>query len=152
MSRLPFVANVMTWIVFVALLIVRSRQAEGVMAMLVAAAGTVVAAGGIAVILWSRASLGDAWSFVPAAAEQSGLVITGPYRVVRHPIYLGLSLVALGLAAALGNATAFLVAIVAVIPTLLWRARAEEALLMTVFGDRYLRYRKQTSLIVPYVF
>ena len=151
MSRVPLVANVVSWGVFVVLLVVRSGQAEGAMALLLAAAGTVVAAGGLAVILWSRANLGEAWSFIPAAAEESGLAVAGPYRLVRHPIYLGLSLVALGLATAFGSGPAVLVAFVAVIPTLVWRARAEEALLMTVFGDRYRRYRMRTRMIVPYV-
>jgi protein-S-isoprenylcysteine O-methyltransferase Ste14 len=123
-----------------------------VIALLLAATGAIIALGGGGVILWSRANLGEAWSFIPSAAEQSGLVITGPYRLVRHPIYLGLSMVAVGQAIAFSSGPAFVVVLVAVIPSLLWRARVEEDLLTTVFGDRYLRYKTRTSMIIPYVF
>ncbi|MGE5834597.1 MAG: methyltransferase [Acidobacteriota bacterium] len=151
-SRLPFLANVGAWSLFAGLLIVRSEETAGLTALYLAATGAVVAAGGSAVIQWSRANLGEAWSFIPTAAAQSGLVSTGPYRLVRHPIYLGLSLVALGQAIAFSSRPAFLVVLVAVIPTLLWRARVEEAMLTTVFGDRYLHYKTRTRMIVPYVF
>ena len=151
-SRLPFVANVGAWSLFAGLLIVRSGETEAVTALLLAATGTVVAVGGSAVILWSRANLGEAWSFIPTAAEQSGLVSTGPYRLVRHPIYLGLSMVAVGQAIAFSSGPAFVVVLVAMIPSLVWRARVEEDLLTTVFGDRYRHYKRRTSMIVPYVF
>jgi protein-S-isoprenylcysteine O-methyltransferase Ste14 len=151
-SRVPFVANVAAWSVFGVFLIVRSGKTESVTALLLAAAGTLVAFGGAAVILWSRANLGDAWSFIPSAAEQSGLVITGPYRRVRHPIYLGLSMVAVGQAMAFSSGAAFLLVLVAVIPTFLWRARVEEDLLTTVFKDRYLHYKRRTRMMIPYVF
>jgi protein-S-isoprenylcysteine O-methyltransferase Ste14 len=148
---LALVANVLAWSLFGGLLIVGSEETEGLTALFLAATGTVVAAGGSAVIQWSRANLGEAWSFIPTAAAQSGLVSTGPYRLVRHPICLGLSLVALGQAIAFSSRPAFLVVPVAVIPTLLWRAREEEAVLTTVFGDRYLHYKARTRMIIPYV-
>jgi protein-S-isoprenylcysteine O-methyltransferase Ste14 len=151
-SRLPFVANVGAWSLHGGLLIVRSGDTDGMTALLLAALGTLVAAGGAAVLWWSRANLGDAWSFIPAAAEQSGLVTSGPYRLVRHPIYLGLSLIAVGQAMVFSSGAALLGVLVAVIPSLLWRARVEEQLLATVFGDRYLQYKMQTSTIIPYVF
>jgi protein-S-isoprenylcysteine O-methyltransferase Ste14 len=150
-SSLPFVANVAAWGLFAGLLVVRSGQTEGVIALLFAATGTIVALGGASVIRWSRANLGEAWSFIPIAAEHSGLVITGPYRLVRHPIYIGLSMVAVGQAVAFSSGPAFLVVLAAVIPSLLWRARVEEDLLTTVFGDRYLQYKTRTSMIIRYV-
>jgi protein-S-isoprenylcysteine O-methyltransferase Ste14 len=151
-SRLPFAANVGAWGLFGGLLIVRSGETEGMIALLLAATGTVVSIGGAVVILWSRANLGEAWSFIPTAGEQSGLVISGPYRLVRHPIYLGLSTVAVGQAIAFSSGPALFVLLVAVIPSLLWRARAEEKLLTTVFGDRYLDYKTRTRMIIPYMF
>lgn len=151
-SRVPFAANVGAWVLFGGLLIVGSGEAEGMIALILAATGTVVAIGGAVVMLWSRANLGEAWSFIPRAAEQSGLVISGPYRLVRHPIYLGLSTVAVGQAIAFSSGPALFVLLVAVIPSLLWRARAEEKLLTAVFGDRYLDYKTRTRMIIPYVF
>jgi protein-S-isoprenylcysteine O-methyltransferase Ste14 len=124
---------------------------QGIRPLLLAVAGSVVAAGGSAVVLLSRPELGSAWSFVPKAAEQSGLIMTGPYRLVRHPIYLGMSIVAAGQAIAFNSGPGFLVVLAGVIPSFLWRAREEEALLTNFFGDRYVGYRRRTSMIIPYL-
>ena len=57
-------------------------------------------------------------------------------RLVRHPIYLGLSVVALGQALAFASWPAFMVLFAEIIPTFVWRAAAEERVLMATFGDR----------------
>ena len=89
---------------------------------------------------------------MPIAGDHTEIVTTGPYRLVRHPIYLGLSLLALGEAIAFGSTPAVLAVLVVVIPSLLWKARVEEKLLLRVFGERYLRYVKQTKIMIPYLF
>jgi protein-S-isoprenylcysteine O-methyltransferase Ste14 len=61
-------------------------------------------------------------------------------------------MVAVGQAMAFSSGAAFLLVLVAVIPTLLWRARVEEDLLTTVFKDRYLHYMRRTRMMIPYVF
>lgn len=63
---------------------------------MLAPCGCLLALAGAALVLWSRAELGSAWSFVPMADQGTDFVTTGPYRLVRHPIYLGLSLLAMG--------------------------------------------------------
>jgi len=149
--HLPFMVNIVACGVLLAMLIVDSGGTQGVRSLLLAVAGNVLAAGGSAIVLLSRAKLGSAWSFLPKAAQQSGLVMTGPYRLVRHPIYLGMSMMAAGQAIAFNSGLGFLVVVVGVIPSFLWRAREEEVLLATFFGDRYLHYRRRTSMIIPYV-
>ena len=86
------------------------------------------------------------------ASEHTGVVTTGPYRRVRHPVYLGLSLVALGEAIAFGSGPAVLAVLVAVVPSFLWRARVEEELLLQVFGEAYPLYLKRTKILIPYLF
>ena len=86
---------------------------------------------------------------IPIADEATGLVTTGPYRLVRHPIYLGLSMLAMGEALAFASWPAFLVVLAGIVPTFVWRASAEEKLLTATFGERYARYRKQTKMIIP---
>jgi protein-S-isoprenylcysteine O-methyltransferase Ste14 len=83
------------------------------------------------------------------ASQAAGLVTTGPYRLVRHPIYLGLALLAMGEGLAFGSRPAFLIVLCGIVPTFLWRARAEEALLRRAFGERYALYRKQTAMFIP---
>jgi uncharacterized membrane protein YdjX (TVP38/TMEM64 family)/isoprenylcysteine carboxyl methyltransferase (ICMT) family protein YpbQ len=150
-SRLPLVANLAGFSVFFPLLIVAAGGTEGSMALLLSITGGVVAVAGCAVVLKSRAELGAAWNFVPKVGEQSGFVTTGPYRLVRHPMYLGLSMLAAGEAIAFSNVPALLVVLAAVIPSFLWRARVEEDLLIQVFGDRYLAYQERTEMVVPYL-
>jgi len=85
--------------------------------------------------------LGPAWSFVPVAEAATGLVTTGPYRLLHHPIYLGLSVLALGQALAFASRPAFLVLLTVVIPTFVWRAGAEEKVLTGTLGERYALYQ-----------
>jgi protein-S-isoprenylcysteine O-methyltransferase Ste14 len=84
-------------------------------------------------------------------ADVTGFVTTGPYRHVRHPIYLGLSTLALGQALAFASWPAFVVLSAGIVPTFYWRAAAEEKLLTATFGERYARYRTQTKMIIPHV-
>jgi protein-S-isoprenylcysteine O-methyltransferase Ste14 len=122
---------------------------EGYAALLLALTGCLLALAGTALVLRARMELGSAWSFIPIADETTGLVTTGPYRLVRHPIYLGLSMLAIGEALAFASWPAFLVVLAGVVPTFVWRASAEEKLLTATFGERYARYRKQTKMIIP---
>jgi protein-S-isoprenylcysteine O-methyltransferase Ste14 len=97
-----------------------------------------------AVLVWkARLALGAAWSLLPKAGEQTGVVTSGPYRLVRHPIYLGLSVVAVGQAVAFSSEPAFLIVWAGVIPSFVWRAREEERLLISIFGEWYVSYRKR---------
>jgi protein-S-isoprenylcysteine O-methyltransferase Ste14 len=85
------------------------------------------------------------------ADQGTGLVTTGPYRFVRHPIYLGLSLLAMGEALAFSSWPAVVLVFFAIVPTFAWRARAEEKLLSRTFGERYAVYRQRTKMIIPYL-
>ena len=115
-------------------------------------AGCLLALAGAALVLRSRAELHAAWSLVPQADHSTGLVTTGPYRLVRHPIYLGLILLALGQALAFSNWFAGAILLVGIVPTFAWRAGAEETLLSRTFGERYVLYRRQTKRIIPRLF
>jgi protein-S-isoprenylcysteine O-methyltransferase Ste14 len=150
--RAPVVANLGAVSLFFPLLLIFSGSSESSMALPLALSGSLLALGGAALVLRSRAELGPAWSFVPKADQGTGLVTTGPYRLVRHPIYLGLSLLAVGEALAFGSWPACLIVLSGIIPTFAWRARAEETLLSRTFGERYQLYRRQTKMIIPHLF
>jgi protein-S-isoprenylcysteine O-methyltransferase Ste14 len=145
----PVVANVTACAVFYPCLLASSGALEGRAALLLALTGCVLAVAGVTVVLRSRRELGAAWRLVPGADEATGLVTTGPYRLVRHPIYLGLSMLALGQALAFASPPAFVVLLTGVIPTFVWRAVAEERLLAATFGTRYALYQSETTLIIP---
>ena len=149
-DRTPVLANFAAFGLFFTFLAAFADNAEGLVALLLALCGCLLALAGAALVLWSRAELGSAWSFVPMADQGTDFVATGPYRLVRHPIYLGLSLLAMGGAVAFGSWPAVAVIFSAIVPTFAWRACAEERLLADTFGERYAVYRKQTRMIVPH--
>ena len=150
-NRVPVLANFSGFGLFFILLAVAPGGTEGSTALLLALTGVLVALTGSALVMSSRAELGDAWSLVPIASEHAGIVTSGPYRLVRHPIYLGLSLLALGEAIAFGSGPAVLTVFAVVVPSFLWRARVEERVLLEVFGERYLLYRTHTKIMIPYL-
>jgi protein-S-isoprenylcysteine O-methyltransferase Ste14 len=150
-GRGPVVANVAAFGLFFLSLVFFSGSANGFTALLLALLGSLLAVAGAALVLRSRAELGPAWSFAPKAGHETGLVTTGPYRIMRHPIYLGFTLLAMGEALAFSSWPAFLIVLSGIVPTFGWRARAEETLLSRTFGKRYALYQKQTKMILPYL-
>jgi protein-S-isoprenylcysteine O-methyltransferase Ste14 len=81
--------------------------------------------------------------------EGHELIETGPYRVVRHPIYSGLLLMVLGtaiLAGRLGGLVAFPIYLLSIWIKLRW----EEAL-MTKHFPEYLEYKARTKALVPFL-
>jgi len=60
--------------------------------------GALLTAIGIGFAIWARVNIGRNWSSHPAMKEHHELVTTGPYAYVRHPIYSGIMLAALGTA------------------------------------------------------
>jgi protein-S-isoprenylcysteine O-methyltransferase Ste14 len=148
-ERIPVLATFAAVGCFFPLLVVFGADAEGRWAPVLTASGCLLAVSGAVLIFWSRVKLGAAWSLVPVANEDAGLVTTGPYRVIRHPIYLGFLMMTGGEALAFNSVPAFVVLAAAIAPAFLWRAYAEEHALARVFGERYSAYRQSTKLIIP---
>jgi Phospholipid methyltransferase len=90
------------------------------------------------------ASLGEAIRFWAAGHLQKAREVTssGPYRWFAHPLYLGSSVMGVGLAVACRSATVALLIGVYLGATLVAASRREEAFLKHSFGDRYDRYRR----------
>lgn len=150
-DRTPLVANLAAFALFFASLLFLSSSSAHDIALPLAMSGCTLALVGAALVLRSRAELGCAWSLLPKADRETGLVTTGPYRLVRHPIYLGLTLLAAGNALSFGNAAAFLIVLTGLVPTFAWRARAEEGELSRTFGERFAVYRQRTKMIIPHL-
>ena len=148
-DRAPLLANLAAFGLFFPSLLTFPGTLDGHAALLLALTGCFLALAGAALVLRARMELGPAWSFVPIADEATGLVTTGPYRLVRHPIYLGLSMLAMGEALAFASWLAFLAVLAGIVPTFAWRALAEEKLLTATFAEHYTRYRKQTKMLIP---
>jgi len=99
---------------------------------------------------WARLFLGGNWSSNVTLKQDHTLVRSGPYRIVRHPIYTGLLVALLGTAIALGELRCFLGVLLSAIA---WKIKSisEETLMVQEFGDQYARYREQVKGLVPYL-
>jgi protein-S-isoprenylcysteine O-methyltransferase Ste14 len=104
---------------------------------------------GILFTWWARIHLGRLWSGTITLKQDHHVVDTGPYALVRHPVYTGLILSILATAAAQATFTGLLGAVAIVIG--LWiKARVEERLLTTELGaDAYGNYRRRVPMLVP---
>ena len=113
-------------------------------------AGTLVILIGAVVVGWARLAFAS-WRFRARLDAGHQLATGGPFRLVRHPIYAGLDLLALGSALWAPMTLTILGAIAMVLGGEL-RARAEEPLLEHAFGDSYRDYRRRTKRFIPGVY
>jgi protein-S-isoprenylcysteine O-methyltransferase Ste14 len=112
--------------------------------------GAVAFAGGVALYRWGAATLGEALSPRVAPHPAGRLVTAGPYRAVRHPMYLGQLLIAVGAPATLGCRWAFAVSFAGAL-VLFARMGMEENALARAYAD-YRGYQSRSKRLVPFVF
>ncbi|HEY7896701.1 MAG TPA: isoprenylcysteine carboxylmethyltransferase family protein [Gemmatimonadaceae bacterium] len=109
--------------------------------------GAVLTAIGVAVAIWARLYLGRNWSPVPARKEEHELVTGGPYAAIRHPIYTGIILAALG--TALTGSIIGLCIFIYATTVFLFRVGKEERIMLDLFPDAYPPYQSRTKRLVP---
>lgn len=98
----------------------------------------------------ARLHLGPLWSSTSAPTEDHRIVDTGPYGIVRHPVYAGLLLAVLATAAERGRVEAVAGALVLVAAVSL-RAKLEERFLRRDLGeDTYASYRRRVPMLLPF--
>lgn len=110
------------------------------------AASSLLATVGFVWSIIALATLGRCFGLFP---EARGLITHGPYRFVRHPLYLGEMTLFLGLIV-LRLSPGLAMAALAWIVLQLWRARNEERALRAVFPE-YATYAARTKRVIPFV-
>jgi protein-S-isoprenylcysteine O-methyltransferase Ste14 len=113
-------------------------------------AGFALTLAGLAFAWWARVYLGRNWSSIPMVREAHELIRTGPYSIVRHPIYTGLLLALLGTAIALGEIRGFLGFILMLIELKI-RSSVEEKFMTEEFPRDYPQYKQKVKALVPYL-
>jgi protein-S-isoprenylcysteine O-methyltransferase len=113
-------------------------------------AGLAITACGVALAVWARVFLGANWSATVTIKQDHEIIRSGPYALVRHPIYSGLLLGMLGTAIAIGEMRG-LVALGLVFLGWWLKLQTEEQFLVEQFGTQYLKYRQETKALIPFV-
>jgi protein-S-isoprenylcysteine O-methyltransferase Ste14 len=100
---------------------------------------------------WARIHLGRFWSNAITRKEGHRVIDTGPYGLVRHPIYTGLIGAILATGVGVGTVTTLVGALLIVFG--LWqKARMEEGFLTTELGaDAYGPYCRRVPMLVPFL-
>ena len=107
------------------------------------------AAAGFAFAWWARIHLGDLWSSSVTRKEGHTVIDTGPYAIVRHPIYTGMLLGTIALVCVSGRLLA-VIGLVLVAIGIVMKARLEERFLSAELGaDAYAAYAKRVPMLVP---
>jgi protein-S-isoprenylcysteine O-methyltransferase Ste14 len=106
---------------------------------------------GIAFHSWAMIVLGRFYTRTLRVDEGQKLVRAGPYRILRHPGYLGTTSVLTGAALARASWLGALVVLALLVAIFGYRIRSEERMLSSAFGDEYREYAAQTWRVIPLI-
>ncbi len=107
---------------------------------------------GFLLMAWALITLGRNYQLggsAPRAADK--LIVAGPYRLVRHPMYTAALVIALGLAC-LVQSWAFFAVFCIYLGLILGLVPTEEDALRTAYGEPYGVYRQKTRKLIPFVY
>lgn len=107
---------------------------------------------GLAVRLWSVVTLGPYFQLMVVIQEDHRVIDKGPYRLVRHPSYLGDLICCTGLGLIASDWLALGVILAGTTAMVLLRIKVEERALVRALGGEYSRYMLRTACLVPGVY
>jgi protein-S-isoprenylcysteine O-methyltransferase Ste14 len=105
---------------------------------------------GLGFAVWARVHIGRNWGTPMTQKAEPELVTSGPYHLVRHPIYSGILVASVGTAVALS--WLWLVVVVLAGVYFVYSATVEERYLTEQFPDAYPEYKRSTKMLLPFLF
>ena len=111
--------------------------------------GAGVTAAALLLLAWVQWSLGKNFNTTLHLREEHTLVVGGPYRWVRHPMYTALFLLGVGFLSLTANWFVGVPLIVALPVIVALRVDNEETMMVEQFGDEYLGYMQRTGRFLP---
>lgn len=115
-------------------------------------AGVLLYGSGILLRYWGIIHLGKQFTRDVQVRDGDTLVGTGPYRLLRHPLYSGLLLAIGGFTLYTGSPAASILLLFTALPALIRRIKGEEALLIQAFGTRYQEWMKTRYRLIPFIY
>ncbi len=110
--------------------------------------GSILTWMGIGLAIWARYHLAEYWSARITIKEDHQLIRTGPYARLRHPIYSGIVLAAIGSAVVIDQWRCVL-GVCLVLMGYCIKARKEETMLTQQFGDAFREHQKHAGFLIP---
>ena len=114
--------------------------------------GVAIMAIGLALRVWAARVLGRFYTRTLRTMEQQRIVQTGPYRMIRHPGYLGVMLMWTGAGLATLDWITLAVIVVTTASAYIYRVQAEEAMLAQAFGQEFIAYNAKTWKLIPFFY
>lgn len=112
--------------------------------------GMVIVFLGMSLVIWAATHIKGA--FLGEVEPRLNLIVKdGPYRVVRHPVYLGMTIALLGVTVSLRSWPGLIGVFLLFLPSEIYRARLEEKALARKFGSNWENYAAQTGFILPFI-
>jgi protein-S-isoprenylcysteine O-methyltransferase Ste14 len=115
-----------------------------------ASLGLILFAIGLGFAIWARVHIGRNWGTPMSQRDKPELVTSGPYHLVRHPIYSGILIAAIGTAVAMDWSLLVVVALAGCYFS--YSATVEERYMTTQFPDTYPAYKHSSKMFVPFIF
>ena len=105
---------------------------------------------GMAIVVWAAVHIKGAF-LGEVEPRLDVLVQNGPYRFVRHPVYLGMTIAITGIPVILRSWPGLIGVIVLFLPSAIYRAKLEEEALSRTFRDEWVNYAARTGFILPFI-
>lgn len=118
----------------------------------IALLGLIIFATGVAIRWTAILQLSKEFTVDVAVSKKHQLHTTGMYKYVRHPSYLGLLLICLGLSIAMNSIISLLIVSLPILFVTLYRIQIEESILRVEFGQVYENYMQTTHRIIPKIY
>ena len=142
LKRVSLGATAVLTVAILSLLLRRSLFARGILPISLQVLAALL-------MLWARVTFGGRSFHAGGNPTSGGLVTTGPYRVIRHPIYSAILLFLWAGIASHGSMLSLLTAIVAT-AAVATRIGVEEALVVDAYPE-YSEYARRTKRIIPFL-
>jgi protein-S-isoprenylcysteine O-methyltransferase Ste14 len=114
--------------------------------------GLLLMLSGLALRAWAAKTLGEFYTRTLQIVEGQPLIDKAPYRVIRHPGYLGIFLMGIGAGLAILNWVALLGGVVVGACSRVYRICSEAVMLKTTFGEQHEAYSAKNWRLLPFIY